>query len=81
MLIKLKSYVQMDIIRVKSKDKIINFSFFLRELLLLLWVSRVVIGVNGVVGTVCKPNPELPIPWFGRDLALSFGVLASGPYS
>ena len=81
MLIKLKSYVQMDIIRVKSKDKIINFSFFLRELLLLLWVSRVIIGVSEGVGTVCKPNPELPIPWFIRDLALSFGGLASGPCS
>ena len=81
MLIKLKSYVQVGIIRVKSKNKFTKLLFFLQELLLLLWVSRVIIMVGEGVGTMCKPDPELPIPWFVRDLAMSFGGLASGPYS
>ena len=81
MLIKLKSYVQVGIIRVKSKNKFTKLLFFLQELLLLLWVSRVIIKVGKGMETMCKPDPELPIPWFVRDLAMSFGGLASGPYS
>ena len=65
----------------KIKNKFTKLLFFLRELLLLLWVSRVIIRVGEKVGTMCTPDPELPIPWFVRDLAMSFGGLASGPYS
>ena len=81
MLIKSKSYVQGGYYKGKIKINSQNFFLFLQELLLLLWVSRVIIKVGKGMETMCKPDPELPIPWFVRDLAMSINGLASGPYS